>query len=107
MHTTIKQFIEALRKGRRLPFEEVETIFRREWSSAGFEDAYQEECYQRDGGEQLRAVYTSCLNAPPDVIAQEKRFSLELENNVQITGRIDQINRLSPTEVEVVDYKTG
>jgi RecB family exonuclease len=107
MHTTIKQFIEALRKGRRLPFEEVETIFRREWSSAGFEDDYQEECYQRDGIEQLRAFYASCLDSPPDVIAQEKRFALELENNVQITGRIDQINRLGPGEVEVVDYKTG
>ena len=107
MHTTIKQFIEALRKGQRLPFEEVETIFRREWSSAGFEDAYQEECYQRDGIEQLRAFCTTCLDSPPDVIAQEKRFALDLENNVQITGRIDQINRLGPGEVEVVDYKTG
>ena len=47
------------------------------------------------------------MEAPPDAIAQEKRFSLELENNVQITGRIDQINRLGPGEVEVVDYKTG
>ena len=96
MHTTIKQFIEALRKGRRLPFDEVETIFRREWSSAGFEDTYQEECYQRDGIEQLRAFYASCLESPPDVIAQEKRFTMELENNVQITGRMDQINRLGP-----------
>ena len=110
MHTTIKQFIEALRKGRRLEFDEVETIFRREWSSAGFEDAYQEECYQRDGIEQLRAFYASCMEAPPDVIAQEKRFAIELENNVQITGRIDQMNRLGgpgSREVEVVDYKTG
>jgi DNA helicase-2/ATP-dependent DNA helicase PcrA len=107
MHTTIKQFIEALRKGRRLEFEEVETIFRREWSSAGFEDTYQEECYQGDGLEQLRAFYTSYMESPADVIAQEKRFALELENNVQITGRIDQINRLGPGEVEVVDYKTG
>ena len=50
MHTTIREFLGALRKGRPLPpFEEVETIFRREWSSAGFEDRYQEECYQQDG----------------------------------------------------------
>ena len=62
MHTTIKQFIEALRKGRRLAFDEVETIFRREWSSAGFEDDYQEECYQRDGLEQLRAFYDKFLS---------------------------------------------
>ena len=44
MHTTIKQFMAALRKGQRLTFEEVAMIFRREWTSAGFEDSYQEEC---------------------------------------------------------------
>ena len=107
MHTSIKQFIEALRKGRTLTFEELETIFRREWSSAGFEDDYQEECYLSDGIEQLRAFYATCMESPPDVIAQEKRFSLELDNDVQIVGRIDQINRMGPGEVEILDYKTG
>ncbi len=51
------------------------------------------------------------MASPPDVLAQEKRFTLELENNVQITGRIDQINRLvegsGASQVEIVDYKTG
>jgi ATP-dependent DNA helicase UvrD/PcrA len=107
MHTTIKQFIAALRRGRRLPFEEVEAIFRREWSSAGFEDSYQEECYLQDGVEQLRAFHAACLEDPPDVLAQEKAFCLELDHNVQVTGRMDQINRLGPGQVEIVDYKTG
>ncbi len=124
MHTTIREFLGALRKGRPLPpFEEVETIFRREWSSAGFEDRYQEECYLKDGLEQLRAFHAACVAAPPDIVAQEKAFALELENNVQVTGRIDQINRVSgdagdamvgrlgrpdaSAEVEIVDYKTG
>jgi DNA helicase-2/ATP-dependent DNA helicase PcrA len=126
MHTTIREFLGALRKGRPLPpFEEVETIFRREWSSAGFEDRYQEECYQKDGLEQLRAFHASCVEVPPEILAQEKAFTLELENNVQVTGRIDQVNARTsagdPTadavpqsagagktpEVEIVDYKTG
>ena len=119
MHTTIREFLGALRKGRPLPpFEEVEAIFRREWSSAGFEDRYQEECYQRDGLEQLRAFHASCLEAPPDILAQEKAFALELEHNVQVTGRMDQVNRIhsagplarpdaGPDDVEIVDYKTG
>jgi DNA helicase-2/ATP-dependent DNA helicase PcrA len=93
MHTTIKEFLGALRKGRPLPpFAEVEAIFRREWSSAGFEDRYQEECYQKDGIEQLRVFHAACVEAPPEILAQEKTFTLEMENNVQVTGRIDQIN---------------
>ncbi len=107
MHTTIKQFVAALRKGQRLPFDEVETIFRREWTSAGFEDSYQEECYLSDGIEQLRAFHARCLAEPFDVLAQERFFTLEEENGVQVTGRMDQINRVPPDAVEIVDYKTG
>jgi len=107
MHTTIKQFVAARRKGQTLSFNEVETIFRREWSSAGFEDRYQEESYQSDGLEQLRTFYNLFLEAPPDVLGQEKYFTLPMENGVEVTGRMDQINRLGPNEVEIVDYKTG
>ena len=107
MHTTIRQFIAALRKGQKVDFEEVETIFRREWTSAGFEDRYQEELYLRDGIEQLRAFHASTLAAPPDVIALEKRFTIECDNGVQVTGRMDQVNRVGPGQVEIIDYKTG
>jgi CRISPR/Cas system-associated exonuclease Cas4 (RecB family) len=107
MHRTIREFINALRKGQRLPFEEVEAILRREWTSLGFEDSYQEGLYLHDGIEQLRAFHASCLAAPPDVFAQEKGFTLDLENGVQVTGRMDQINRVAQGEVEIVDYKPG
>jgi DNA helicase-2/ATP-dependent DNA helicase PcrA len=107
MHTTIRQLMTGLRKKRRLPFEDVEAIFRREWSSAGFEDAYQEEEYKKDGLEQLRAFHASCVASPPEMIAQEKFFELPMDDNVVITGRIDQVNRLGPNQDEIVDYKTG
>jgi DNA helicase II / ATP-dependent DNA helicase PcrA len=107
MHTTIKRFVEQLRKGVNLPFEEVERIFETEWSSAGFEDEYQEGEYKKDGIEQLRAFHAAMIQEPPRVREQEKGFELPLENNVIVAGRIDQINSLGRTDVEIVDYKTG
>jgi len=107
MHTTIKQFIAELRRKRRMPLEDLEAIFQREWTSAGFEDSYQEQEYKKDGVEQLRAFHAACLQAPPEVLAQEKYFELPMENNVVVIGRIDQVNRLGPHEEEIVDYKTG
>jgi len=107
MHTTIKRFVQQLRKGVKLPFEEVERIFETEWSSAGFEDEYQEGEYKKDGIEQLRAFHAAMMQAPPDVREQEKGFELPLENNVIVAGRIDQINSLGRNDVEIVDYKTG
>jgi DNA helicase II / ATP-dependent DNA helicase PcrA len=107
MHNTIRQFIAALRKGLRFSFEEVVSIFRREWTSAGFEDRHQEELYLSDGIEQLRAFHGGCAAATNNVVGQEKRFTIHCENGVDVIGRMDQINRIAAGEVEIIDYKTG
>jgi DNA helicase-2/ATP-dependent DNA helicase PcrA len=107
MHNTIKYFIGELAKGHTLPFEEVERKFELEWTSAGFEDDYQEQEYKKDGLAQLRAFHASTLASPPNVIAQERVFDLPMDNNVVLTGRMDQVNRLGPGQEEIVDYKTG
>jgi DNA helicase II / ATP-dependent DNA helicase PcrA len=108
MHTTIKRFVEQLRKGVRLPFDEVQRIFETEWNSKGFEDLYQEEEYKKDGLEQLRTFHAGMMAEPPEALLQEKAFELPLDNSVIIKGRIDQINSLgNKRDVEIVDYKTG
>jgi ATP-dependent DNA helicase UvrD/PcrA len=107
MHTTVRRFIEQFRKGVKLPFEEVARVFDTEWTSAGYEDEYQESEYKKDGIEQLRVFHAEFLANPPEVLEQEKSFELPLENNVIINGRIDQINSLGKKDVEIIDYKTG
>jgi DNA helicase-2/ATP-dependent DNA helicase PcrA len=108
MHTTIKRFVDQLRKGVKLPFDEVQRIFETEWNSKGFEDEYQEEEYKKDGLEQLRAFHAGMMAELPQALEQEKTFELPLDNNVIIKGRIDQINALgNKRDVEIVDYKTG
>jgi len=107
MHTTIKRFLDQLKKGTMLPFEEVQRIYDTEWSSAGYEDEYQEAEYKKDGLEQLKAFHASVLAGPPNILEQEKGFELPLENDVILAGRMDQVNGLGPSDVEIVDYKTG
>jgi ATP-dependent DNA helicase UvrD/PcrA len=107
MHTTIRRFVEQLKRGVKLPFEDVQRIYDTEWSSAGYEDEYQEAEYKKDGLEQLKAFHTTTLADSPDVLELEKAFELPLENDVILTGRMDQVNRLGRNEVEIVDYKTG
>src|SRR5213592_4555245 len=80
MHGTIKRFVSELRRGNKLPFEELQRLFEMEWRSAGFEDEYQEVEYKKDGVEQLRAFHAAILAASPRVLEQEKGFELPLEN---------------------------
>jgi DNA helicase-2/ATP-dependent DNA helicase PcrA len=107
MHTTIKRFLDQLKKGVKLPFEEVKCIYEIEWSSAGYEDDYQEAEYKKDGLEQLKTFHAAMLLEAPQVLEQEKSFELPLENSVILTGRMDQVNSLGRNDVEIVDYKTG
>ncbi len=107
MHKTIKEFVAEAKKRKRVPFEEVEGIYDRVWSGAGFIDDYHETEYKKAGREQLAAFHKTYSAAPADVLMQEKQFELELENNITILGRIDQVNRIARDDVEVVDYKTG
>ncbi len=107
MHTTLKRFLEQLKKGSLLPFEEVQRIYETEWSSAGYEDAYQEAEYKKDGLEQLKVFYASIVAEAPNILEQEKAFELPLENDVILVGRMDQVNSLGRNDVEIVDYKTG
>lgn len=108
MHNTIRRFIDQLRKGVRLPWDDVARLYETEWKSAGYEDDYQEQGYKKDGLEQLRAFHSAVLENPPQVLELEKRFELPVENDVILTGRIDQINSLGgKKDVEIVDYKTG
>ncbi len=107
MHTTIKRFVDQLKKGVKLPFAEVQRIYETEWTSAGFEDHYQEAEYKKDGLEQLRAFHATMLQASPQILEQEKAFELPLANDVILTGRMDQVNSLGRNDVEIVDYKTG
>ena len=108
MHTTVRQFVGMLRKGLR-------PLHSKRWkpssAASGLRPAsktnIRREMYQHDGIEQLRSFYVSALAAPPDVFAQEKGFTLDLEHGVQVTGRLDQINRLEPGQAEIIDYKTG
>ena len=107
VHTTIREFVAESRK-RTLPsLEELLTIYEREWKSAGFPDPYQEQEYRKAGREQLEALHRRFAAQKPDVLYQEKPFELLLEDDLVVTGRIDQVNRLDGRHVEIVDYKTG
>jgi RecB family exonuclease len=107
VHSTIKRVMTEMKKGRGLKFADVQQIYQTEWSRVGFEDDYQEEEYKKDGLEQLKTFYVAMMEALPEILEQEKGFELDLENNVIVTGRIDQINSLGRKDVEIVDYKTG
>jgi DNA helicase-2/ATP-dependent DNA helicase PcrA len=107
MHSTIREFVQELKEHKSVKLEDVLAIYDREWRTTGFLDDYHAEEYRKEGRKQLEEFYSAYCQAPPDVLYQEKTFELPLANDVVLTGRIDQVNRIDGDRVEVVDYKTG
>jgi RecB family exonuclease len=65
---------------------------------------------RREGNEMLSSLVNLLISSPeqiPDVIAIEKSFVLKLDNNINIRGYIDRIDRVSDSEIKIVDYKTN
>ncbi len=107
IHTTIGWFLNRVKDKQQPSWDDLEQAYQREWRSQGFEDAYQEEEYRKDGLEQLRAFHEKFTAEPPEVLHVEKPFELAMEREVRLTGRMDAVYGMGDGEVEVVDYKTG
>jgi len=108
MHRSVAEFFRGRRSRRQLPFSELEHIYEQEWRKTAWPsgDSYQREEYYASGREQLQAFHQQTQAAPTTVLEIEKPFAWRWED-VVITGRIDQINRLQGRRVEIVEYKTG
>ncbi|MBI4461615.1 MAG: UvrD-helicase domain-containing protein, partial [Acidobacteria bacterium] len=108
MHRTLTEFFRQRRQRPDLPFTELEHIYDQEWrqNRHSLPDPYQEQEYRKAGREQLAAFYEQQRDAPMDVLHVEKSFRLPLDE-LEITGRIDQINRFGGRTVEIIEYKTG
>jgi DNA helicase-2/ATP-dependent DNA helicase PcrA len=107
IHRSIREIVVEVNKHRKLSAQDLDAIYERNWTPAGFLDDYHEEEYKNAGREQLQAFCESYCAAPPNVLMQEKTFELALDDNVIVRGRIDQINKIAGKSVEVIDYKTG
>ncbi|MFQ5776892.1 MAG: ATP-dependent helicase [Terriglobia bacterium] len=108
MHRVLAQFFQARQRQPQLPFAELAHIYEQQWRQTHwpFRDVYQQQQYREAGHKQLQAFYERHRSLRLTVLEQEKRFRWRYQD-VELTGRIDQLNRLQGKEVEIVEYKTG
>ncbi|MBI4467504.1 MAG: PD-(D/E)XK nuclease family protein, partial [Acidobacteria bacterium] len=108
MHGSVVEFFRARQRQPSLPLEELRHIYEQQWRLAQWPsaDAYQQQEYYASGWEQLEIFYQNHARQPLAVLELEKTFQWSWED-VILTGRVDQVNRLEGRGVEIVEYKTG
>jgi DNA helicase II / ATP-dependent DNA helicase PcrA len=106
MHRVLRTYYDALRAGRSRTVQQLIDDFREDLASAGIQDPYQHELYEKQGIEQLKDFFTTAQrSATPEVLHTEEWFEIKI-GETRITGRIDRMDRAADGSVIVVDYKT-
>jgi DNA helicase-2/ATP-dependent DNA helicase PcrA len=107
MHRVLRNYYDSLRAGRPLSEQQLIDDFRSDLASAGIQDQYQHELYEKQGVGQLKDFFAAAQRTgPPEVLHTEEWFEIKL-GETRLTGRIDRMDRSSDGGVVVVDYKTG
>jgi len=107
MHGAVQEAVAALaRDGSSLIRDAFAAILNRRWPAAGFPDPLQERKYREQGLRQLEGVCRAWSAEPFELLHQEKTFEFAW-GGTTVTGRMDQINRASNGDVELIEYKTG
>jgi len=107
MHRVLRNYYDALRAGRAYGERQLIDDFRGDLASAGIQDQYQHELYEKQGVGQLKDFFAVAQQSgPPEVLHTEEGFEIKL-GETRLTGRIDRMDRAADGRVMVVDYKTG
>jgi DNA helicase-2/ATP-dependent DNA helicase PcrA len=106
IHSTLFAYFDGVRKGCRMPADDVVQYFLEEFRKAKIDDLLQRHLYERDGTQQLRTFLDSPEAIPHgEVVMLEHTFRCEVAG-VPVIGRIDRVDE-SADGLVIVDYKTG
>jgi DNA helicase II / ATP-dependent DNA helicase PcrA len=107
MHRVLHTYYDSVRAGRPSSEDELIDLLRQDLASAGMQDRYQHELYEKQGTEQLRDFLAASRTAvAPEVLHTEEGFETRV-GEIAVVGRIDRIDRAADGSVVVLDYKTG
>ena len=107
MHRVLKTYFDSVQLGRPKSADELIAIFCRDLADSKILESYQQELYEKQGIEQLRAFLASMQStAAPGVLHTEQPFEIYL-GDITVVGRIDRIDSRTDGTVSVIDYKTG
>jgi DNA helicase-2/ATP-dependent DNA helicase PcrA len=106
MHRVLRTYYDSVRAGRPKSDDELLDLLREDLASAGMQDRYQHELYEKQGTEQLRDFLEASRATPLEVLHTEESFEIRF-GETAIVGRIDRIDRTPDGGVVILDYKTG
>jgi DNA helicase-2/ATP-dependent DNA helicase PcrA len=107
IHAALKDFYAQVVKARKPTCEDLLLFLERNWLSEGYSSKAHEERSFKEAKQMLVKFFQQAYSPFQKPIALEQVFTLRLDPNLKIGGRIDRVDDLGGEKIEIIDYKTG
>jgi DNA helicase-2/ATP-dependent DNA helicase PcrA len=106
IHNTLESFYREFSKNKKTGIGRLLEIYKSSWIPLGYTSAAHQRLRIKDGQNMLRNFYKKLHNPRLQLIDLEKLFTIKV-NGVNITGKIDRVDKKNNGQIEIIDYKTG
>jgi len=105
IHECLKEF-HQIKSVREISLNELLEIYKTKWQPYGYDDRENQIEYYKSGIELLTRYYNKYKDIQIKPVVIEKMFKFRL-GDIDLTGKIDRIDKLENGKFEIIDYKTG
>lgn len=105
IHKAIEFFLKSSMEKKKINFEKIIKVYKKNWQKSGFLNRNQEEEYYNLGLKSLKKFYKKGI-ADREIISVEQKFDFNLTKNIKIIGRYDIIYKIK-NKIFIGDFKTS
>ncbi len=108
LHATLRDFYRLLSARQILDnLPALLKLYELNWDHVGYKSKLEEEKNKIRGQEMLEKYYRDHHRPQCLPIAIEESFTVKINDNLKIGGKIDRLDKKSDKTLEIIDYKTG
>jgi len=107
IHNTLEQFYKEFSINKKIDRKRLIKIYEAEWQPIGYSSASHENKVKKEGEKMLDGFFKNHHRQNLRIINLEKFFKIKIAPDIKVVGKIDRVDRLNNSEIEVIDYKTG
>ncbi|MFH1826912.1 MAG: UvrD-helicase domain-containing protein [bacterium] len=107
IHSTLQKFYREFNRNKKINFANLISFYKKEWIPQGYSSKSHHDKMYEDGIKMLKAFYKKFHSKNIEIIDLEKPFRVKTDQNVILSGKIDRVDKLEGSKIEIIDYKTG